>query len=215
MNRTRTSVERVTAAIETIRRGGIIIVRDSEDREDEGDFVCAAAHAGPEQIAFMATYGRGLICTPITAERARRLELHPMAPENTESHGTAFTVSVDGAHGVGSGISAHDRSRTIATVLDPATRPADLRRPGHVFPLVARDGGVQERPGHTEAAVDFARLAGQDPSGVICEILRDDGEMARGDELEVIARRFGMPLVSIGDLILYLEEEHDGSRRTA
>jgi 3,4-dihydroxy 2-butanone 4-phosphate synthase/GTP cyclohydrolase II len=206
----------IVTAIERIRTGGIILVRDSESREDEGDFVCAASLAAPEHIAFMAVHGRGLICTPIPEEVATRLELHPMARENTESHGTAFTVSVDGAHGVGSGISAADRARTIATLVNPGSVPSDLRRPGHVFPLVARAGGVRVRPGHTEAAVDLAELAGLPPAGVICEVLREDGEPARGKELEGIAKRFAMPLITIEDLIRYLEEEdHDRSRRTA
>jgi 3,4-dihydroxy 2-butanone 4-phosphate synthase / GTP cyclohydrolase II len=206
----------IAAAIERIRTGGIILVRDSESREDEGDFVCAASLVTAEEVAFMAVHGRGLICTPIEEAVAARLDLHPMARENTESHGTAFTVSVDGAHGVGSGISAADRARTIATLVDPESVPADLRRPGHVFPLVGRTGGVRARPGHTEAAIDLAKLAGLPPAGVICEVLREDGEPARGTELEGIATRFGMPLITIEDLIRYLEEEHhERSRRTA
>lgn len=197
------AVERIERALKVMRAGGVILVRDDEGRENEGDLLCAAEFATPEVIAFMAVHGRGLVCQPVTAERARVLSLDPMAAVNTESHGTAFTVSVDAIENVTTGISAADRARTIAAVIDPATQPGDLRRPGHVFPLVAREGGVLTRKGHTEAAVDLARLAGLNPSGVICEVLNDDGTMARGPELEALAERFDLLLVSVEDLVVY------------
>ncbi|TVR69920.1 MAG: 3,4-dihydroxy-2-butanone-4-phosphate synthase [Spirochaetaceae bacterium] len=203
------AIRRIEEALQEIRAGGLILVRDDEGRENEGDLLCAAEHATPENIAFMAVHGRGLICQPVTAERARRLNLEPMAPVNTESHGTAFTVSVDAATGITTGISAADRAHTIAVTIAAETVPDDLRRPGHVFPLVAREGGVLARKGHTEAAVDLARLAGLIPSGVICEVLNDDGSMARGPELEEMARRHGLPLVSVADLIAYRDAAGD------
>ncbi|WP_245874147.1 3,4-dihydroxy-2-butanone-4-phosphate synthase [Alkalispirochaeta sphaeroplastigenens] len=196
-------------AIDVIRTGGMILVRDNEDRENEGDLVCAAEHATEDLIAFMAVHGRGLICQPLTEAIAARLELGPMAPVNTDGLSTAFTVSVDARQGVTTGISAADRARTIAAVIDPGTTPGDLRRPGHVFPLVAREGGVLVRPGHTEAAVDLARLAGLVPSGVICEVLNDDGTMARGPDLEALSRRFDLPLISVADLIAYRDAVGD------
>jgi 3,4-dihydroxy 2-butanone 4-phosphate synthase / GTP cyclohydrolase II len=203
------AIERIEEALQAIRAGRIILVRDDEGRENEGDLLCAAQHATAENIAFMAVHGRGLICHPVTAEMARRLNLNPMAPVNTESHGTAFTVSVDAAAGITTGISAADRARTIAVTIAEETVPEDLRRPGHVFPLVAREGGVLVRKGHTEAAVDLARLAGLVPSGVICEVLNDDGTMARGPELEALAQRHEMLLVSVEDLITYRDAVGD------
>lgn len=194
---------RIELALEKLRAGETILVRDDEGRENEGDLLCAAEFAGPETVAFMAVHGRGLICQPVTAELARRLALDPMAAVNSESHGTAFTVSVDAAGGVSTGISAADRARTIAAVIDPETRPGDLRRPGHVFPLVAKEGGVFARKGHTEAAVDLTRLAGLTPSGVICEVLNDDGTMARGPELDLLADRFDLVMVTVEDLVTY------------
>lgn len=205
------AIQRIDRALEELRAGRIILVRDDEGRENEGDLLCAAQYATEENIAFMAVHGRGLICQPITVERARRLNLDPMAPVNTESHGTAFTVSVDAARGITTGISAADRAHTIAVTIAEETVPGDLRRPGHVFPLVAREGGVLARKGHTEAAVDLARLAGLYPGGVICEVLNDDGSMARGPELEALARRHGMLLISVEDLITYRDAVGDVS----
>ncbi len=203
------SVERVDRALSELAAGRLILVRDDESRENEGDLVCAADAATEENIAFMAVHGRGLVCQAITSATAERLGLEPMARENTESHGTAFTVSVDAVHGTTTGISAQDRAKTIGTVVDPASSRSDLRRPGHVFPIVARDGGVLARPGHTEAAVDLARLVGFRPIGVICEVLNDDGTMARGPELEAMADRFGLELLTIEDLIRYRDSIGD------
>ncbi len=188
--------DRVEDAIQDIRDGKMVIVADDEDRENEGDLVCAASAVTPEIINFMAMHGRGLICLALTSERADELDLRPMSEFNTEAQGTAFTVSVDAAakYGVTTGISAWDRAKTIEVCLDPDAKPADLRRPGHVFPLRARPGGVLRRVGQTEASVDLARLAGLPPAGVICEILNDDGTMARRPELEVFARRARPPL---------------------
>ncbi|RDI94959.1 GTP cyclohydrolase II [Meiothermus sp. QL-1] len=185
-----------------LRAGRPIILLDDERRENEGDLVVAAEHATPEVINLMIREGRGLVCLALTAERARALELQPMVPQNTDPHATAFTVSVDHVS-CGTGISAYDRAKTVRACLDPATRPSDLRRPGHIFPLVARPGGVLERPGHTEAAVDLARLAGLEPAGVICEVVAEDGRMARRPELEALARRLGLKLGTIRDLIAY------------
>ncbi len=203
------AVRRIEEALEDLRRGRIVLVRDDEDRENEGDLICAAEFATPENVAFMAIHGRGLVCQPVTEEIARRLQLDPMSPTNTESHRTAFTVSVDAATGITTGISAEDRARTIALIVDESTRPADLVRPGHIFPLVAREGGVLTRAGHTEAAVDLARLAGLLPSGVICEVLNDDGTMARGPELEALAERHDLLLVSVADLVVYRDTVGD------
>ncbi len=201
--RTDPAVERVNEAIRHLAAGHMILVRDDAGRENEGDLVVAADRCRPEHIAFMARNGRGLICQSIPAESAVRLGLPPQAPVNTEAQGTAFTVSVDAVEGVTTGISAADRARTVAVLVDPRATAPDLRRPGHVFPLVARPGGVLERPGHTEASADLARLAGFSASGVICEVLNDDGTMARGPQLEELARRWGMPLLSVADLVEY------------
>lgn len=197
--------DRVEQAIEDIRRGRMIIVADDEDRENEGDLVCAASLTTPEIINFMATHGRGLICLALTAERADELELRAMSEVNTESHGTAFTVSVDAAEkfGVTTGISAADRATTIRVCVDPETRPSDLRRPGHIFPLRAQPGGVLRRVGQTEASVDLARLAGLPPAGVICEILNPDGTMARRPELERFAREHDLRFITVADIIAY------------
>jgi len=197
--------DRVEDAIEDIRNGRMIIVADDEDRENEGDLVCAASLVTPEIINFMATHGRGLICVALTSERADQLDLRPMSDTNTEALGTAFTVSVDAAahFGVTTGISAWDRAKTIQVCVDPESQPGDLRRPGHVFPLRARPGGVLRRVGQTEASVDLARLAGLPPAGVICEILNPDGTMARRPELEVFAAEHGLRYITVADVIAY------------
>jgi 3,4-dihydroxy 2-butanone 4-phosphate synthase/GTP cyclohydrolase II len=193
----------ITEAIEDIKAGKIIIVVDDDDRENEGDFLTAARFATPEAINFMARYGRGLICAPITAARAKELELNQMVSHNTTSHETNFTVSVDLIAGCTTGISATDRSKTTLALIDPNTKPEDLGRPGHIFPLIAKDGGVLRRAGHTEAAVDLAAMAGLEPAGVICEIMNDDGEMARLPDLLKLAKEFDMKIISVKDLISY------------
>jgi 3,4-dihydroxy 2-butanone 4-phosphate synthase/GTP cyclohydrolase II len=195
----------VEAAIEDIRQGKMVIVADDENRENEGDLVCAAELVTPEIINFMATHARGLICLSLTAERADALDLRPMTEINTEALGTAFTVSVDAAHrfGVTTGISAWDRATTIKVCMDPATVPGDLRRPGHIFPLRARAGGVLRRVGQTEASVDLARLAGLQPGGVICEILNEDGTMARRPQLEEFAARHGIRFITVAQIVAY------------
>ncbi len=197
--------DKVEAAIEDIRQGRMVIVADDEDRENEGDLVCAASMVTPEIINFMITHGRGLVCVALTAERADELELRPMSDINTESHQTAFTVSVDAAarFGVTTGISAADRAKTIQVCVDPETRPSDLRRPGHVNPLRAQPGGVLRRVGQTEASVDLARLAGLPPAGVICEILNEDGTMARREELDRFAKEHSMRFITVADLVAY------------
>jgi 3,4-dihydroxy 2-butanone 4-phosphate synthase/GTP cyclohydrolase II len=197
--------DKVEDAIRDIREGKLVIVADDEDRENEGDLVCAAAMVTPDLINFMAVHGRGLVCLTLTPERADELDLRPMAEINTEAQGTAFTVSVDAAarFGVTTGISAADRARTIQVCLDPRTNPSDLRRPGHVFPLRARAGGVLRRVGQTEASVDLARAAGLPPAGVICEILNPDGTMARRPELEVFAREHGLRFITVAQLVAH------------
>jgi 3,4-dihydroxy 2-butanone 4-phosphate synthase/GTP cyclohydrolase II len=197
--------DRVEDAIEDIRRGKMVIVADDEDRENEGDLVCAAEAATAEVVNFMAEHGRGLICVALTEERADELDLPPMTDQSTDPQGTAFTVSVDGHRrfGVTTGISAHDRAVTVRLLVDPATRPSDLRRPGHMFPLRARPGGVLRRVGQTEAAVDLARLAGFRPVGVICEILKKDGTMARRPELESFAKEYGLKFITVAQLVSY------------
>lgn len=192
----------IEEAIEDIRDGKIIVVVDDEDRENEGDLIMAAEKATPEAINFMATHGRGLICMPIWGDRLDDLKLPAMVSNNTDPHGTAFTVSVD-AKECTTGISAGERALTIQKMLDPATRPEDLRRPGHIFPLRAKDGGVLVRTGHTEAGVDLARLAGLKPASVICEIMTDDGTMARVPELVEFCKTHGLKLITIADLIKY------------
>lgn len=192
----------IEAALEDLRQGKAVIVVDDEDRENEGDFVCLAETATPEMINFMVTHGRGLVCVPITEEHAARLQLKPMVETNTDKQGTAFTVSVD-ERSTHTGISAQERSYTVLSMLDPNKQASDFRKPGHIFPLVAKPGGVLRRAGHTEAAVDLAHLAGRFPAGVICEIMNEDGTMARLPELQEIARRFDLKLISIADLIRY------------
>ena len=193
----------IQEAIEAIRNGKIIIVVDDEDRENEGDFLTAARNATPETINFMVKYGRGLVCAPITVKRAAELNLEPMVSHNTTSHETNFTVSVDLLEGCTTGISASDRSRTTLALIDPAIRPEDLGRPGHIFPLIAKDGGVLRRSGHTEAAIDLSVIAGFEPAGVICEIMKEDGDMARLPDLLAIAKEFDLKIISIKDLIAY------------
>ncbi|MEZ4806526.1 MAG: bifunctional 3,4-dihydroxy-2-butanone-4-phosphate synthase/GTP cyclohydrolase II [Flavobacteriales bacterium] len=196
--------DRIEDAIADIRAGKVVIVVDDEDRENEGDFVAAARHATPELINFMARHGRGLICAPLIEERCAELGLDLMVQDNTALHETPFTVSVDvKGRGTTTGISAFDRSQTMLALIDPATKPEDLARPGHIFPLKARKGGVLRRTGHTEAAVDLARLAGCEPAGVIVEILNEDGSMARLPELQRIAQQFDLKLISIEDLVAY------------
>jgi 3,4-dihydroxy 2-butanone 4-phosphate synthase/GTP cyclohydrolase II len=199
----------IEEAIEDIRQGKMIIVVDDEDRENEGDFLAAADKVTPEMINFMATHGKGLICVPLTESRCKDLELHTMVTNNTDNMETAFTVSVDlKGNGVTTGISAADRAKTIAALVHPDTKPYELGRPGHIFPLIARQGGVLRRTGHTEAAIDFARLAGYSSAGVICEIMNDDGTMARLPELVEVAKKFDLKLVSIEDLVAY-RMQHD------
>src|SRR5262245_468485 len=193
---------KVDDAIAAIGRGEIVIVVDDEDRENEGDLIMAAEFATPEDVAFFLHHTSGVICAPVTRERARELDLPLMVANNTESMRTAFTVSVDYRHGTTTGISAHDRAATIQALVDPATRSTDLLRPGHIFPLEARDGGVLKRAGHTEAAVDLARLAGLVPAGVLCEVVTGGKDaMARRPELEIFAAEHGLLLISISDLI--------------
>ncbi len=194
------SIEEV---IEDARNGRMFILVDDEDRENEGDLIVPAQMATPDAINFMARHGRGLICMPITAERGKELKLDMMARSNEMRHGTAFTVSIEAKEGISTGISAHDRARTVAVAADPARGAADIVSPGHVFPLIAREGGVLMRAGHTEAAVDIARLAGLQPSGVICEIMKDDGTMARLPDLIDFAKAHNLKLATIADLIAY------------
>ncbi len=202
-------LDRIEDAIEAIRNGEIIIVVDDEDRENEGDFICAAEKTTPEMVNFMVKEGRGLMCTPLTRKRCEELELDMMVGKNTAQHETAFTVSVDLlGNGCTTGISASDRAKTIQALVNPATKPEDLGRPGHIFPLRAAEGGVIRRSGHTEAAIDLAVLAGLQPAGVLIEILNEDGTMARLPQLFEIAKKFNLKLVSIKDLIEYrLEKE--------
>ncbi|MBB85363.1 MAG: 3,4-dihydroxy-2-butanone-4-phosphate synthase [Deltaproteobacteria bacterium] len=194
---------RVNEAIQEIRRGRPVIVVDDEDRENEGDIVIAAEKITPEWVNFMAKYGRGLICLTVTEERAAELDLAPMVGNNSAQFQTAFTVSIEAREGVTTGISAADRARTIEVAVDPDSTARDLARPGHIFPLIARDGGVLVRTGHTEGSVDLARLAGLTPAGVICEILKDDGSMARRPELEQFAKEHDLKIISIADLIAF------------
>ena len=202
----------IEEAIEDIKQGKMLVVVDDEDRENEGDLIMAAEKVTPEAVNFMATYGRGLICLPITGQRLDELDLPAMVTHNTDPHHTAFTVSVD-HRDTTTGISAHERAATIKAILDPVTRPEDLRRPGHIFPLRAKEGGVLRRAGHTEASVDFSRLAGLYPAGVICEIMKDDGTMARVPELIEFSRQHDLKLVSIADLIEYRRRHEKLVRR--
>ncbi|MEP6261711.1 MAG: 3,4-dihydroxy-2-butanone-4-phosphate synthase [Gillisia sp.] len=199
----------IKEAIDDIREGKVIIVVDDVDRENEGDFLAAAAKVTPEMINFMATHGRGLICAPITEARCNELKLEMMVGNNTDPMETAFTISVDlKGKGVTTGISASDRAKTIQALIEPDTRPHDLSRPGHIFPLKAKEGGVLRRTGHTEAAIDFARLAGFQPAGVIVEIMNEDGTMARLPQLLEVAAKFDLKIVSIEDLVAY-RMQHD------
>jgi len=199
----------IEEAIEDIRQGKVIIVVDDEDRENEGDFLAAAEKITPEMVNFMATHGRGLICVPLTESRCKELELKAMVTNNTDHMETAFTVSVDlKGNGVTTGISASDRAKTILSLVDANTKPYDLARPGHIFPLMAKQGGVLRRTGHTEAAIDFARLAGFKSAGVIVEIMNEDGSMARLPQLYEVAKKFDLKLVSIEDLVAY-RMQHD------
>ncbi|MDB3901926.1 3,4-dihydroxy-2-butanone-4-phosphate synthase [Flavobacteriaceae bacterium] len=202
-------LDKISDAIDDVKKGKIIIVVDDENRENEGDFICAADLVTPEIINFMAKHARGLICMPITEKRSRKLNLYPMVTNNTDPMDTAFTVSVDlKGSGVTSGISASDRSKTIKAIVEKNTKPEDLARPGHIFPLIAKDGGVLRRTGHTEAAIDFARLSGCSPAGVICEIMSEDGSMARVPELIKVAKKLDLKIVSIEDLVAY-RMKHD------
>ncbi|MDQ2747047.1 MAG: 3,4-dihydroxy-2-butanone-4-phosphate synthase [Acidobacteriota bacterium] len=193
----------IEEAAEDIKAGKMIIIVDDEDRENEGDLVCAAEKVTPEIVNFMITHARGLICLPMTEERCDALNLPPQTAENTSGFGTAFTVSIEAREGVTTGISAADRAKTILTAVDPQTKPADLARPGHIFPLRAKRGGVLVRVGQTEASVDIARIAGCDPSGVICEVMNEDGTMARMPDLEKFADKHDLKIISVADLVRY------------
>ena len=205
----------ISEAIEDIRAGKFLIIVDDEDRENEGDLVMAAEKVTPEAINFMAKHARGLICLPIIGQRLDELGIPIMVGDNTSKHGTAFTVSIEAKQKVTTGISAHDRAATIKAVLDPSTRPEDLARPGHTFPLRAKEGGVLVRAGHTEAAIDLARLAGLYPAGVICEIMSEDGTMARLPELEPMGEQFGIKIVTVADLIAYRRRHEKLVQRVA
>jgi len=198
-----TRFDAIEDAIDAIRRGELIVMVDDEDRENEGDLICAAEKVTPEIINFMAKHARGLICMPTDAKRVQQLNLPLMVTENTSGQGTNFTVTIEAATGVTTGISAHDRAHTIQVAMAPDARPSDLWRPGHIFPLLAQEGGVLRRAGHTEAAVDLARLAGLRPGGVVCEIMNEDGSMARYPELREFADTHKLPLVTIADFIEY------------
>lgn len=202
-------------AVAAIARGEIVVVVDDEDRENEGDLIMAAEAATPEKIAFFVRHTSGVICAPLTGDRLDELEIPLMVRDNTESHRTAFTYSVDYVHGTSTGISAADRSATIQALIDPATRPIDLARPGHIFPLRYAEGGVLKRAGHTEAAVDLARLAGMDPAGVLCEIVNDDGTMARVPELIEFCKEHGLLMVTIAQLIKHRRQNEKLVRRVA
>ncbi len=210
------AIATIEEAIEQLKRGGMIVVVDDEDRENEGDLIMAAEDATPEAMAFFLEHTSGVICSPLEAARADELELPLMVVANTEAQRTAFTVTVDYRHGTSTGISAADRAATIRALIDPATKPTDLNRPGHIFPLRYRAGGVLKRAGHTEATVDLCRLAGKFPSGVLCEIVtKDKSDMARMPELEAFAEEHGLPLVTIADLIRYRRKHEKLVRRVA
>ena len=209
-------MDSIEDAIDDIKNGKVIIVVDDEDRENEGDFVCAAESVTPEIVNFMATHGRGLICAPLSEDRCEELGLELMVGKNTAAFETPFTVSVDLiGHGCSTGISAHDRFKTIKALADPETKPEELGKPGHIFPLKAKKEGVLRRAGHTEAAIDFARLAGFKPAGVLVEIMNEDGSMARLPDLVDVAKRFGLKLVSIKDLIAYRMEKESQIKKEA
>jgi 3,4-dihydroxy 2-butanone 4-phosphate synthase/GTP cyclohydrolase II len=205
----------IEEAAADLREGRMIIIVDDEDRENEGDLVCAAEKVTPEVINFMATHARGLVCMPLTEERCDELHLTMQVADNTSFLGTAFTVSIEARKGVTTGISAADRATTVLTAVDPKTRPQDLARPGHVFPLRAKKGGVLVRPGQTEASVDLARIAGLNPSAVICEIMNDDGTMARMPQLEEFAARHGLKIITVADLVRYRMQKEVLVRRAA
>jgi len=197
------AIANIEKVIEDVRDGKMVIIVDDEDRENEGDVMIASEKVTPEAVNFMARYACGLICLSLTEDRVKELDLPLMVHENTSPYNTAFTVSIEAKEGVTTGISAYDRAKTVLTAIDPKTRPEDLARPGHIFPLMARNGGVLVRVGHTEASMDLARLAGLKPSGVICEVMNEDGSMARLPDLEVFAERHGLKIASIADLIKY------------
>lgn len=196
----------IEQALLDIQQGKMVIVIDDENRENEGDFIMAAELASPEAINFMATHGKGLICAPITKARAQELELPLMVSRMEDSMETAFTVSVDGAQGVSTGISASDRAKTLRLLASKSTKPTDLVRPGHIFPLIAKNAGVLEREGHTEAAVDLARLAGLEPAAVICEILNEDGSCSRLDDLVEVAHKHQLKIITIESLVEYRKQ---------
>lgn len=202
----------IDEAVMAIARGRMVVVVDDENRENEGDLLVAADLVEPEHIAFMMRNGRGLVCVALTAERLDELDIPLMVANNSDAHSTAFTVTVDYKFATSTGISAHDRAATIRALVHPASRPNDFSRPGHMFPLRAHAKGVLGRPGHTEAAIDLTRLAHRAPGGVICEIARDDGQMARGEDLEAFARNHSLPIVTIESLISHMRELH-GNRR--
>ena len=205
-------LDTIESAIYDLMLGKVVIVVDDEDRENEGDFIAIAEKATPDVINFMIKEGRGLVCTPITAQRAAELDLPPMVTHNTDYHGTAFTVSVDHVTTT-TGISAYERSLTIKALMNPQAKASDFRRPGHIFPLISKDGGVLRRAGHTEAAVDLARMCGSYPAAVICEIIKEDGTMARLPDLRVIAKQHDLKLISIQDLIKYRNEKEQLVKR--
>ena len=205
----------ISEAVEALRAGGFVVVVDDADRENEGDLIVAAEYVSAEHVAFMVQHTSGLICAPMEGERLDELRLPLMVAENTDSHRTAFTVSVDYVHGTTTGISAADRAATIRSLADPGTKPSDLARPGHIFPLRCREGGVLKRAGHTEAAIDLARLAGLRPAGALCEIVNADGSMARLPELQRFAKEHDLPLVSIAALIAQRRREEKLVRRVA
>lgn len=203
----------IEEALNELKLGKQIIVCDDEDRENEGDLIVLAEKATPEAINFMVTHGRGLVCVPIEEELAQRLELEPMVSNNTDSHGTAFTVSIDHKFST-TGISAFERSATVLSMLDPESNANDFKRPGHIFPLIAKSGGVLQREGHTEAAVDLAKLCGAKPAGVICEIMNADGTMARVPQLREIANHFELKMITIKDLKSYLNQMQENNSKT-
>lgn len=203
------AMDSIEDALDALASGEMVVVLDDKGRENEGDLIIAADHVTPEAMAFIVRHTTGIVCAAIEGSRADALGLDPMVASNSDRHGTAFTVSVDARHGTSTGVSAADRARTVAALVDPATRPDDLMRPGHMFPLRARDGGVLERPGHTEAAVDLARLSGCSPAGILCEIVSEDGSMARAPELLRFARQHGLRIITIADLIVFRREGRD------
>jgi 3,4-dihydroxy 2-butanone 4-phosphate synthase/GTP cyclohydrolase II len=202
----KTVFDPIDEALAELKEGKVIIVCDDEDRENEGDFIALAEKATPEVINLMVTHGRGLVCVPIEEELAENLDLRPMVETNTDYHGTAFTVSIDHKFST-TGISAYERSGTVLSLLDPEAKPEDFKRPGHMFPLVAKKGGVLQRNGHTEAAVDLAKLCGAKPAGVICEIMNEDGTMARVPQLRIIADQLNLKMITIKALIEYRKEQ--------